>query len=98
MAENTEDDAGISGLARALAARRFVVTAELAPPVSTDPADVLARALPLKGLATAVNVTDGAGAKAHLSSPVGGAHPAGERHRADPADDLPRPQPHRAAE
>ncbi len=70
MAENTEDDAGISGLARALAARRFVVTAELVPPVSTDPADVLARALPLKGLATAVNVTDGAGARAHLSSLV----------------------------
>jgi methylenetetrahydrofolate reductase (NADPH) len=70
LAENTEDEAAVSGLARALAARRFVVTAELVPPVSTDPADVLARALPLKGLATAVNVTDGAGARAHLSSLV----------------------------
>ena len=46
----------------------FVVTAEITPPVSTDPAEVLSRALPLKGLATAVNVTDGAGAKVHLSS------------------------------
>ena len=46
----------------------FVVTAEITPPVSTDPAEFLARALPLKGLATAVNVTDGAGAKVHLSS------------------------------
>jgi methylenetetrahydrofolate reductase (NADPH) len=36
--------------------------------VSTDPAEFLSRALPLKGLATAVNVTDGAGAKVHLSS------------------------------
>ena len=46
----------------------FVVTAEITPPVSTDPAEFLTRALPLKGLATAVNVTDGAGAKVHLSS------------------------------
>jgi methylenetetrahydrofolate reductase (NADPH) len=46
----------------------FVVTAEITPPVSTDPAAFLIRALPLKGLATAVNVTDGAGAKVHLSS------------------------------
>ena len=47
---------------------QFVVTAEITPPVSTDPAEVLRRALPLKGLATAVNVTDGAGARVHLSS------------------------------
>lgn len=62
--------APVSGFARALTAGRFVITAELVPPVSTDPADMLARALPLKGLATAVNVTDGAGARAHLSSLV----------------------------
>ena len=47
---------------------QFVVTAEITPPVSTDPAELLRRALPLKGLATAVNVTDGAGAKVHISS------------------------------
>ena len=47
---------------------QFVVTAEITPPVSTDPAEFLQRALPLRGLATAVNVTDGAGAKVHLSS------------------------------
>src|ERR671915_1439926 len=47
---------------------QFVVTAEITPPVSTDPAEFLKRAMPLKGLATAVNVTDGAGAKVHLSS------------------------------
>ncbi len=58
----------VSALDRALRAGRFVITAEIAPPVSTDPADLLARAEPLKGLATAVNVTDGAGAKAHLAS------------------------------
>ncbi len=59
---------GVSALGDALRGGKFVVTAEVAPPVSTDPADLLARALPLKGVATAVNVTDGAGAKAHLSS------------------------------
>jgi methylenetetrahydrofolate reductase (NADPH) len=48
----------------------FVVTAEVTPPVTTDPSQFIARAAPLKGLATAVNVTDGAGAKAHLSSVV----------------------------
>src|SRR6185312_14384930 len=61
-------DTGKSALARELESDRFVVTAELAPPVATDPAAFIARALPLKGVATAVNVTDGAGAKAHVSS------------------------------
>jgi methylenetetrahydrofolate reductase (NADPH) len=57
-----------SELARALASGAFVLTAELSPPVSTDPAAFVAAAKPLRGLATAVNVTDGAAAKAHLSS------------------------------
>ncbi len=60
--------AGSSGLARALAGGEFVLTAELSPPVSTDPAAFVAGAQALTGLATAVNVTDGASAKAHLSS------------------------------
>ena len=51
-----------------LGSGQFVVTAEITPPVSTDPAEFLRRALPLKGLVTAVNVTDGAGAKVHMSS------------------------------
>ncbi|MEO7404482.1 MAG: methylenetetrahydrofolate reductase, partial [Burkholderiales bacterium] len=59
-----------SELARRLAAGQFVVTAELAPPVATDPADFIARALPLRGVVTALNVTDGAGAKAHMSTLV----------------------------
>jgi methylenetetrahydrofolate reductase (NADPH) len=66
----TGNDLAASAFAQALAARRFVITAELVPPVSTDPADVLARASPLRGYATAVNVTDGAGARPHLSSLV----------------------------
>ena len=57
-----------SNLQARLQSGDFVVTAEITPPVSTDPAEFLTRAMPLKGLATAVNVTDGAGAKVHLSS------------------------------
>ncbi len=49
-----------------LASDRFVITAEIAPPVSCDAADLMAKAAPLKGLADAVNVTDGAGARAQL--------------------------------
>lgn len=59
---------GLSELARRLESGRFAITAELVPPLSSDPAEVVKRALPLKGLATAVNVTDGAGAKVRLSS------------------------------
>jgi methylenetetrahydrofolate reductase (NADPH) len=71
MPDHSLDAAGATtALARALADGRFVVTAELAPPVATDAAAFIARAQTLKGLATAVNVTDGAGAKAHLSALV----------------------------
>ena len=50
-----------------LATGRFVLTAEITPPVSCDPPTCSPRQLPLKGLADAVNVTDGAGARAHLA-------------------------------
>jgi methylenetetrahydrofolate reductase (NADPH) len=55
-------------LDQALKSKRFVFTAEITPPVSCDRADLLAKALPLKGLADAVNVTDGAGARPHMDS------------------------------
>ena len=51
-----------------LRARRFVLTAEVTPPVSADRGELLAKALPLKGLADAVNITDGAGARPHLGA------------------------------
>ena len=57
-----------TGLAAALAAGRFAFTAEIAPPLSCDPDDVIALARPLEGLADAVNVTDGAGARAHMGA------------------------------
>jgi methylenetetrahydrofolate reductase (NADPH) len=55
-------------LEKALASGRFVITAEVTPPVTCDPQDLLDKALPLKGLADAVNVTDGAGARTHLGA------------------------------
>lgn len=57
-----------SELQRQLIGGDFLVTAELTPPVSTDPAELVERALGLRGLVTAINVTDGAGSRAHLSS------------------------------
>lgn len=60
-----------SGQLRAVtAAGHFAVTAETTPRASTDIEAALRRVAPLKGLADAVNVTDGAGARAHLSSLV----------------------------
>jgi methylenetetrahydrofolate reductase (NADPH) len=51
-----------------LSTDRFVVTAEIAPPVSCEAIDMMAKAAPLKDLADAINVTDGAGARAHMGS------------------------------
>ncbi|HYC18576.1 MAG TPA: methylenetetrahydrofolate reductase [Pseudolabrys sp.] len=51
-----------------LRASRFVITAEVTPPVSVERAELLAKARPLKGLADAVNITDGAGARPHLGA------------------------------
>ncbi len=53
-------------LERRLRAGEFVVTAEITPPLSADPQALLELALPLRDLADAVNVTDGASARAHL--------------------------------
>jgi methylenetetrahydrofolate reductase (NADPH) len=53
-------------LERRLRAGEFVITAEITPPLSADPHDLLDLALPLRDVADAVNVTDGASARAHL--------------------------------
>ncbi len=55
-------------LQQKLAAGQFVMTAEITPPVSCSRDELLDKALPLKGVADAVNVTDGAGARPHLSA------------------------------
>lgn len=62
-----------SHLQRKLNAGRFVITAEVTPPVSCARADLLTKALPLKGLADAVNVTDAAGARPHMASGIAAA-------------------------
>ena len=58
----------VSELHKHLRNGSFVVTAELSPPVSTNPSEFIEHALALRGLVTAINVTDGAGSKAHMSS------------------------------
>jgi methylenetetrahydrofolate reductase (NADPH) len=59
-----------SRLEELLRARQFVLTAEVTPPVSCSADDLMSKALPLRGLTDAVNVTDGASARAHLSAPI----------------------------
>src|SRR5215475_8019002 len=66
-------DKPASHLEDVLRAGRFVITTEIAPPLSFDSSDLLAQALPLNGLADAVNVTDGASARAHMSALVAAA-------------------------
>lgn len=46
----------------------FVVTVEVAPPDSSDPQALLARAEKFSGLVDAINITDGAGGNCHMSS------------------------------
>lgn len=58
----------VSRLARRIGEGRFVVTAEVTPPLSGAREALLERARPLKGLADAVNVTDAASARTHMSA------------------------------
>jgi methylenetetrahydrofolate reductase (NADPH) len=62
----TTTQSGSDRFRQALKAGQFVITAEVTPPVSCLRGDLLAKALPLKALADAVNVTDGAGARANM--------------------------------
>jgi methylenetetrahydrofolate reductase (NADPH) len=57
-----------SGLARALTTGSFVVTAEVTPPLSAAREALIEKAGHLKGVVDAVNVTDGASARVHMSS------------------------------
>ncbi len=57
-----------SQLARRLARGEFAITAEVTPPVSGSAQTLLGKAMPLKGVVDAVNVTDGASARVHMSS------------------------------
>ncbi len=55
-------------LFRRLSAGEFAFTAEITPPVSGCAETLLDKAMPLKGVVDAVNVTDGASARVHMSS------------------------------
>lgn len=68
VTKEQSSSSAVSELQRHLRDGSFVITAELSPPVSTDPSEFIDRALALRGLVTAVNVTDGAGSRAHMSS------------------------------
>ncbi len=57
-----------SQLFRRIAAGEFAFTAEITPPVSGCAQALLDKAMPLKGFVDAVNVTDGASARVHMSS------------------------------
>src|ERR1700722_20348348 len=57
-------------LRQTLEAGNFAITAEIVPPLSCDVADLLKKALPLRGIVDAVNVTDCAGARAHIEAGV----------------------------
>ena len=59
----------MSGILQAVLRRGdFALTAETTPPDAGTAAPVIERVACLKGLADAVNVTDGAGARAHMSA------------------------------
>ncbi|MCC7330861.1 MAG: methylenetetrahydrofolate reductase [Gammaproteobacteria bacterium] len=51
-----------------LASGAFVVTTEMVPPDSADPADFRRQLAPYRGCADAINVPDGPGANCHMSS------------------------------
>lgn len=55
-------------LERVLRRGEFAVTAELNPPDSADPRDVLKAAEPLAAVTDAINATDASGANCHMSS------------------------------
>ena len=60
-------------LKQALQNEPFVITAEIPPPVSAGPAELEAKIDLLKGSVHAINITDNAGAMAHMSSLAGSA-------------------------
>ena len=59
-----------TNLKKKLTSGHFVMTAEVTPAASSDRNELMERVAPLKGLADAVNVTDGASARAHLDALV----------------------------
>ena len=57
-----------SSLHKKLSEGEFVYTAETTPPDASNQDVLLTKIMSLKGIADAINVTDGPGAKVHMSS------------------------------
>ena len=91
------ETAAESGFARTLLNGEFAITAELVPPASGAPDELLALAGPFRGLVDALNVTDGPRAMVHMSALAASAILAREGIEPILQFTLPRPQPHRAA-
>jgi methylenetetrahydrofolate reductase (NADPH) len=66
MSDVANSASGLVRLKDRLASGGFVLTAEVTPPLSGDPARLLDKALAFKRLADAVNLTDSASARAHM--------------------------------
>ena len=73
MMNDVDSPAVDSKLVRRLIAGEFAVTAEITPPVAAGPQPLLDKAMMLKDCVDAVNVTDGASARVHMSSTASGA-------------------------
>ena len=65
---NDRDRPAANAFEERLRTGRFAITAEIAPPASCDADDLRRKAARLVGVADAVNVTDGAGARAAMSA------------------------------
>ena len=65
---NDRETTAANAFEERLRSGRFAITAEIAPPASCDADDLRRKAEKLVGLADAVNVTDGAGARAAMSA------------------------------
>lgn len=63
-------DANESSLRRLISRGEFVLTAEIVPPATASRQALIDKALPLRGVVDAVNVTDGASARVHVSALV----------------------------
>jgi len=61
-------NAAASGLQKTLAEGKFAITAEVTPPLSASAEALMEKAAHLKGVVDAVNVTDAASARVHMSS------------------------------
>lgn len=68
IGERTVPEAEQSPFETACRSGGFVVTVEIAPPDSADPAALLQRAERFRGRVDAMNITDGAGGNCHMSS------------------------------